>query len=86
MRKINGVTNMITVEEAAHLAHYHPNHVRRLLRSGKVIGQKWGQTWMINRTSFRAYMQAVGEHERRGPKRREPHPDEADAKPLFLRG
>lgn len=60
---------MMTVGEAAQLAQYHPNHVRRLLRTGRISGAKWGQTWMINRQSWKAYMKEVGQHEKRGPKR-----------------
>ena len=54
----------ITTEESSRLTGYDPQHIRRLLRSGKVKGQKFGRTWMIDKQSLLAYLQGEG----RGPK------------------
>lgn len=59
----------LKVEEAAEIAAYHPNYLRKLLRDGKVNGRKWGQTWQVSRQSLLAYLQdveALGK--KRGPK------------------
>jgi excisionase family DNA binding protein len=40
----------LTVKEAAELLEYHPNHVRRLLRSGVLRGEKVADMiWLIDR-------------------------------------
>jgi CRP/FNR family transcriptional regulator, cyclic AMP receptor protein len=38
---------MFTVNEAAEKLNLDPSQVRRLLRSGKLKGQKWGRDWMV---------------------------------------
>jgi excisionase family DNA binding protein len=38
----------LTVEEAAVELGYHPNHLRRLLRSGTMKGERFHQTWMLD--------------------------------------
>jgi CRP-like cAMP-binding protein len=38
---------MFTVTEAAEKLSLDPSQVRRLLRSGKLGGQKWGRDWMV---------------------------------------
>jgi excisionase family DNA binding protein len=37
----------LTVQEAAALLGYHPDHVRRLIRSGIVNGERVGIGWLI---------------------------------------
>jgi excisionase family DNA binding protein len=39
----------LTVQEAAKQLEYHPDHLRRLLRAGKVSGERIGQVWLIDR-------------------------------------
>jgi excisionase family DNA binding protein len=39
----------LTVQEAAQQLEYHPDHLRRMLRSGKVEGERIGQMWLIDR-------------------------------------
>ena len=58
----------ITTLEAASLSNYHPEHIRRLIRSGHIVGKKWAQTWMISRKSLLEYL---NKEKRRGPKPRE---------------
>ena len=37
----------LTVPEAAEILNYHPNHLSRLLREGRVQGERVGGRWMI---------------------------------------
>jgi hypothetical protein len=55
----------ITTTEAVRMTGYNHEYIRRLLRTGKVVGKKWGRDWMVDRDSLLTYMQ---ESERRGPK------------------
>ncbi len=62
-------TEWMTTKEAAELSGYHPDYVRKLMESGKVKAQKFGQTWMVNRQSFTAYLKKIEEMgAKRGPK------------------
>ena len=56
----------LTSYDAAHMSGYNPDYIRQLIRSRKVLGRKWGQTWQVNRRSLRAYM---AESEKKGGKR-----------------
>ena len=38
---------MYNVEEASKKLNLDPSQVRRLLRSGKLKGKKWGRDWMV---------------------------------------
>ena len=48
----------ITTTQVAQLTGYNQEYIRRLLRTGKVVGKKWGRDWMVEFASLRAYMQA----------------------------
>jgi excisionase family DNA binding protein len=50
----------LTTQEAADLTGYNVQHVRRLARAGKVITQKWGKDWMIDRKSLLVYIETEG--------------------------
>ena len=66
------MTDWISVSEAARLTGYAPEHVRRLLASGKVKGQRFASVWQVDRVSLVAYTKAVAKSgEKRGPKRRD---------------
>jgi len=41
----------ITVEEAAEILGYHTDHVYRLLRQGRLDGQKFGNGWVVSVSS-----------------------------------
>ena len=49
--------NWISVEEAAKISGYHPEHIRRLIRGGKVKGRKFSIVWQVDRASFYAYLE-----------------------------
>ncbi len=38
----------LTAQEAAEQLAYHPDHLRRLLRTGRVKGERIGQMWIID--------------------------------------
>ena len=64
-------TEWITTVEAVRLTGYHLEHIRRLIRTGEVKGQKWGHQWQVSRKSLLAYARKVADlGERRGPKPR----------------
>jgi excisionase family DNA binding protein len=60
----------ITVSDAAELSGYHPEHIRRLIRDGKIDARKFGPLWQVSYSSLRDYL-ALAERtddRRRGPK------------------
>jgi excisionase family DNA binding protein len=60
----------LTTQEAAELSGYHPEHIRRLLRSGHLPARKWGQAWMISRDSLLEYLKTIeAKGKKRGPKK-----------------
>lgn len=61
----------ITSYEAAQVSGYNPDYIRQLIRSKKVLGRKWGQSWQVNRKSLNEYLtKSEKQGERRGPKPR----------------
>jgi excisionase family DNA binding protein len=60
----------ITSAEAAELSGYHPEHLRRLVREGRIKARKFGNVWQIDRKSLLAYLEAAekSDDKRRGPK------------------
>lgn len=63
------MSDWLTTQEAAALAGYTQAHVRLLIRTGEIVGQKWGRDWQVSRESLLAHVRRVGtQGERRGPK------------------
>jgi excisionase family DNA binding protein len=59
----------LTVNEAAKLSGYDPEHIRRLVREGKIKARKFSIVWMVDRESLLAYTtKAQGMGEKRGRK------------------
>ena len=60
----------ITSAEAAELSGYHPEHLRRLVREGRIKARKFGIVWQIDRKSLLAYLEEAekSDDRRRGPK------------------
>lgn len=59
----------ITTAEAVQISGYHVNHIRKLLKAGKVKSQKWSRSWQISRSSLLAYIRSVEKQgAKRGPK------------------
>jgi excisionase family DNA binding protein len=49
--------NCISVKGAAFHSGYNMQHLRRLLRDGRLSGMKLGQTWLIDRRTFETYLE-----------------------------
>jgi excisionase family DNA binding protein len=60
----------LTVTQAAELSGYHPEHIRELLREGRIKkARKYGPLWQVDRASLLAYVKKTSElGEKRGPK------------------
>ena len=66
---MGALSDWLTTQEAARLTGYHPVHIRRLIYSGELDAQKWGNEWMISKESLLQYivrMETQGG--KRGPK------------------
>lgn len=60
----------ITTAEAARVSKYHPEHIRRLIKSNKIMAKKFGEVWQIDRRSLLAYIKATEKQgKKRGPKK-----------------
>ena len=60
----------LTLKEAATMANYNLDHLRELLREGKVKGRKVVTVWLVSKSSLTAYLRDQGERgEKRGRKR-----------------
>jgi len=61
----------ISVTEAAQLTSYHPEHIRELIREGRVKAQKFATVWQIDRASLVAYVRKAEKlGQKRGPKKK----------------
>ena len=49
--------NCISVKGAANHSGYNMQHLRRLIRNGKLTGMKLGQTWLIDKRTLEAYLE-----------------------------
>ena len=49
-------TNWISTDEAAELSGYHPEHIRRLIRDGKIQASRKGSMFWIDRESFLVFL------------------------------
>jgi len=61
----------LTVNEAAKLSGYNADHLRELIRDGKIKARKFSIVWMVSRESLLEYLkkaQAMGEKRGRKPK------------------
>lgn len=51
-----GNDDWLTVNEAAKLSGYDPEHIRRLIRDGEIIARKFSIVWMVDRKSLLEYV------------------------------
>jgi hypothetical protein len=49
-------TEWLTVNEAAKVSGYHPEHIRRLVRQGSVEAKKFSIVWMVSKDSLLNYI------------------------------
>jgi len=60
----------ISVNDAAREFNYHPDHLRELIRAGKIKARKFATVWQIDRVSLATYIrQQAKQGEKRGPKK-----------------
>ncbi len=67
---VTGSSEWLTVNEAARLSNYDPEHIRRLIRDGRIKARKFSIVWQVSRASLLAYAskaQSMGE--KRGRKK-----------------
>jgi excisionase family DNA binding protein len=63
------MADWITTTEAVALSGYHIDYIRKLIKAGKVKGQKWGQQWQVSRSSLLTHIAKTGKlGAKRGPK------------------
>jgi len=62
--------NCISVNGAAFHSGYNMQYLRRLLRDGRLTGMKLGQSWLIDKGTFEAYLENANrtKDSRFGPK------------------
>jgi excisionase family DNA binding protein len=60
----------ITTNEACKISGYHPDHLRVLIRSGKIDAQKFGPVWQVSQESLISFLeQARKKGKKRGRKK-----------------
>ena len=63
------MADWITTTEAVRLSGYHIDYIRKLIKAGKIKGQKWGQQWQVSRSSLLVHMTKTKQlGAKRGPK------------------
>ncbi len=61
----------ITTPEASELSGYNPEHLRELIRQGRIKARKYFVIWQISKSSLLAYLREQQQRgEKRGPKSR----------------
>lgn len=70
MRAMAKQVEWITTQEAANLSGYHPDHLRVLIREGRIKAQKFGIVWQVEKKSLLAFLQEQSKlGEKRGRKK-----------------
>jgi excisionase family DNA binding protein len=62
----------MTTEEAARELGYHPNYIRRLLRSGRLEGRKYGTIWLVEIVSVNRLHRVLERQEAEGYSKNDP--------------
>lgn len=67
---MNKDNDWLTIQDAAKSSSYRADHLRELIRNGKIEARKFGPIWAVSRQSLLAYMNvALKSLDRRhGPK------------------
>jgi hypothetical protein len=48
----------LSVNDAARISGYHPEHIRRLVRQGAITAKKFSIVWMVSKNSLLVYMKS----------------------------
>lgn len=60
----------LTTHQAAAIAEYDPDYLRKMVRAGKIIARKWGQSWQIQYQSLMEFKKtSETKGNKRGPKK-----------------
>ena len=64
------MADWMTLRDACELSGFNADHLRDLLRKGKIRAQKFGTLWQVDRESLLAYLREANKSpdKRRGPK------------------
>jgi excisionase family DNA binding protein len=54
---ISNSNEWLTVNQAAKLSGYAPEHIRRLIREGEIKARKFSIVWQVSRESLFAYIE-----------------------------
>jgi len=60
------MADWLTITEASKETGYSPEHLRDLMRQGRIVGRKFATVWQVRRSSLSAYFR---EQKTRGEKR-----------------
>jgi len=55
-RKGSLMEEWLTTFEAAQIANYDPDYIRKLVRAEKIKHAEWGQSWQVQRDSLFEYL------------------------------
>jgi len=58
----------LPIEEVSNLTGYHPEHVRRLVREGRLEAYRIGRMWFVNPDSLDAYVEEMKQFPQSGPR------------------
>ena len=56
------LNDYVTAKKAAEILGFHPETVRRLVRDGVLVGQKWGKEWLVLKKSVEDYVKQFGDN------------------------
>ena len=54
--------NLITTKEAGEISGYTADYLSRLVRSGKIKGERVGHSWLLERQSLQGFLDTHGDH------------------------
>ncbi len=63
------LADYLTTQEAATKLGFHVDHIRRMLRTGDLVGLKVGQMWFVSKASIDKYRKATEGMDKYDPRR-----------------
>jgi excisionase family DNA binding protein len=60
----------MTTAEAAEILGLHPASISRLVKQGKIEGERFGRDWMVSKRSVEDYLKRFGDLPKHSPKRK----------------
>jgi hypothetical protein len=59
----------LTVNEAVKISGYHPEHITRLIRQGKIKAKKFSIVWQVNHNSLMSYIETQNKPNTKNPEK-----------------